>query len=54
MNQINIGNQIEEGNNGCAHQPLIDSFELPNNIQEQFLSVPTYVINKLITNTMYM
>ncbi|CAD5313934.1 unnamed protein product [Arabidopsis thaliana] len=37
---IDIGQQIEEGNNGYAHQPLIDPFELPNHHQEQFPSVP--------------
>ncbi|CAL9216587.1 unnamed protein product [Arabidopsis halleri] len=37
---IDIGQQIEEGNNGYAHQPLIDHFELPNHHQEQSLSVP--------------
>ncbi|EFH69798.1 hypothetical protein ARALYDRAFT_473086 [Arabidopsis lyrata subsp. lyrata] len=37
---VDIGQQIEEGNNGYAHQPLIDHFELPNHHQEQSLSVP--------------
>ncbi|XP_010501636.1 PREDICTED: transcriptional regulator EFH1-like [Camelina sativa] len=38
---INIVQQTEEGNNGYAHQqPLIDSFELPNHLQDQFLSPP--------------
>jgi len=50
MNQIDIGQQIEEGNNGYAHQPLIDPFELPNHHQEQFPSVPMYV-TKFNTNT---
>ncbi|XP_010462957.1 PREDICTED: uncharacterized protein LOC104743594 [Camelina sativa] len=38
---INIVQQTEEGNNGYAHQqPLTDSFELPNHLQDQFLSPP--------------
>ncbi|XP_019094460.1 PREDICTED: uncharacterized protein LOC104759482 [Camelina sativa] len=38
---INIVQQTEEGNNGYAcQQPLIDSFELPNHLQDQFLSPP--------------
>ncbi|XP_010480311.1 PREDICTED: uncharacterized protein LOC104759034 [Camelina sativa] len=38
---INIVHQTEEGNNEYAHQqPLIDSFGLPNHLQDQFLSPP--------------
>ncbi|CAH2034205.1 unnamed protein product [Thlaspi arvense] len=35
-----IGQQIEEENSRYAHPTMTQSFELPNDLQEQFLSVP--------------
>lgn len=43
MNQIGVGQQIEEENNGYAHPVMTQSFGLPNHLQEQF-SLPLYVL----------
>lgn len=43
MSQIENGRPIEEGNSGYAHPMMTQSFELPNHLQEQFLSLPSYV-----------
>lgn len=45
MSQKENGRPIEEGNNGYAHPMMTQSFELPNHLQEQFLSLPLYVTN---------
>lgn len=47
MSQLENGRPIEEGNSGYALPVMTQSFELPNHLQEQFLSLPSYV-NKLI------
>ncbi|KAH0911297.1 hypothetical protein HID58_034618 [Brassica napus] len=38
---IENGRPIEEGNSGYAHPMMTQSFELPNHLQEQFLSLPS-------------
>lgn len=43
MNQIGIGQQIEEESSGYAHPVMTQSIELPNHLQEQF-SLPLYVL----------
>lgn len=43
MNQIGIGQQIEEENSEYAHPLMTQSFELPNHLQEQF-SLSLYVL----------
>ncbi|KAF3607402.1 hypothetical protein DY000_02047284 [Brassica cretica] len=41
MSQMENGRPIEEGNSGYALPVMTQSFELPNHLQEQFLSLPS-------------